>query len=54
MSDKNPALWNSTKKYNIVQNLISVIDQFYGKTSNAVLVNDFMGEWFRIVVERIS
>ena len=44
------ALWATMKKYNISANLIRVIKNLFDKSTNAVLFNSSIGDWFRTTV----
>ena len=43
-------MWATTKKYNIITNLIQVIKNLYNKAISAVLFNSSIGDWFRTTV----
>ena len=44
------ALWTTMREYNISANLVRTIEQFYDKATNAVQMNDSIGEWFRTTI----
>ena len=47
---RHAALWATMKLYNIKGNLIKVIEELYNKASNAVYLNNSIGDWFRTTV----
>ncbi|KAK2177326.1 hypothetical protein NP493_607g01006 [Ridgeia piscesae] len=41
------ALWATMRQYNINANLIRMIQNLYDKATNAVYLNNSIGDWFR-------